>query len=151
MSSSTTECGIGIRGVAMTIDAVIWFFPLFFIAVYAIALPTGEIETTASGLDANLTGTLGQLSFGLWVTLGIGYHTLCEYRWGKTLGKHLVSIKAVSGDGTPLTGREAVVRNVLRIVDFLPICYIVGIVVILVSDRPHRLGDRVADTTVIRP
>lgn len=149
-SNDSKECGVGIRGVAMAIDAVVWF-ALFFVAVYAVALPTGELETTATGIDAELTGVLGLLSFGLFLGLGIGYHTVFEYWQGKTLGKYLVSIEAVAADGSALTLRAAVVRNLVRIVDFLPVFYVAGIVVMFVSDGPHRLGDRVADTTVVRP
>lgn len=149
-TTDSTECGVGIRGVAIAIDSVVWF-ALLFVAVYAVALPTGELETTATGVDAELTGVLGQLSFALWLVLGIGYHTVFEYWRGQTLGKYLVSIKAVNQDGTPLTLRAAVVRNAVRIVDFLPVFYVVGIVALVVSDRPHRIGDRIAATTVVRP
>ena len=53
-----TVCGLGIRSVAMVIDSFVWF-ALFFVAVYAIALPIGQLETGAGGVDADLQGGAG--------------------------------------------------------------------------------------------
>jgi uncharacterized RDD family membrane protein YckC len=41
-------------------------------------------------------------------------------------------------------------RNVLRIVDFLPVLYLVGLVTVAVSQRNQRLGDLAAGTLVVR-
>jgi len=47
---------------------------------------------------------------------------------------------------------QAIVRNLLRIVDQLPaaIPYLLGAVLILNSSRRQRLGDRLAGTVVVR-
>jgi hypothetical protein len=42
------------------------------------------------------------------------------------------------------------VRNFLRIVDFLPAFYVVGVISILVTSRNQRLGDLAAGTLVVR-
>ncbi|WP_135806147.1 RDD family protein [Halorussus marinus] len=149
MTDNPNDCGVGIRGVAMGIDSVVWF-GLLFAAIYPIAALTGDIETTATGTDADLTGTPATAAFLLWLGLGVGYHTLFEWRSGKTLGKYLVGIRAVEDDGSPLTLRSAAVRNVSRLVDVLPLFYVVGIVAALLSDRYKRVGDRLADTVVVR-
>lgn len=149
MTDTTERCGLGIRGVAMAIDSGAWF-ALFFVATVPVAAVTGQLETTAGGANASLEGTPATVAFVLWLALGIGYHALLEWRFGKTLGKYLVGIRAVNGDGSALTLRSAVVRNALRLVDFLPLFYAVGIVALLVSDGQRRLGDRAADTAVVR-
>lgn len=146
---SLNRCGIGIRGVAMAIDSVVWF-ALFFVATIAIAVPTGELQSTADGVNAELEGTLGTIAFLSWLALGIGYHTVLEWRTGKTFGKYLVSIRAVEGDGGSLSLRSSLVRNVLRIVDWLPLFYVLGILLVLVSDDHERLGDRLGGTAVVR-
>lgn len=122
----------------------------FFVSVSAIGAITGETQTTVSGTQTNLTGPLAIVAVLLWLGLSLGYHTLLEWRFGKTIGKYLVSIKAISDDGTPLTFRTSLVRNEVRLIDFLPFFYIIGIIVLLGSDRPKRLGDRVAETAVSR-
>jgi len=60
-----------------------------------------------------------------------------------------VNIRVTSDDGTSLALGESLVRNVLRLVDWLPGFYLVGIAGVVVSERNRRLGDRVAGTTVV--
>jgi uncharacterized RDD family membrane protein YckC len=146
---SLNRCGIGIRGVAMAIDSVVWF-ALFFVATIAIAVPTGELQSTADGVNAELEGTLGTIAFLSWLALGIGYHTVLECRTGKTLGKYLVGIRAVEADGGSLSLRSSLVRNLARIVDWLPLFYVLGILLVVVSDDHERLGDRLGGTAVVR-
>ncbi|MFB6147233.1 MAG: RDD family protein [Halobacteriaceae archaeon] len=149
MTDMSDRCGLGIRGVAMTIDSAVWFV-LFFAATLPVAVATGQLETTASGANADLEGAAGSAAFILWLVLGLGYHTIAEWRFGKTIGKYLVGIRAVNGDGSPLSLRASAIRNGLRLVDFLPLFYVVGIVGLLISDGNQRLGDWVGGTAVVR-
>jgi uncharacterized RDD family membrane protein YckC len=148
-TDSPDVCGVGIRGVAIAIDSVAWF-ALLFVAVYAVALPTGQVDVTATGVDAQLTGTYGTASFLLWLGLGTAYHALLEWRFGRTVGKYLVQIRVTGGDGSPPSLRAALVRNLVRLVDWFPLFYVVGVLAMVVSDRDRRLGDRVGDTLVVR-
>ncbi len=147
---SAGSCGVGIRGVAMAIDSFVWFL-LFLVAGTVVGVPTGQTEVTASGLDTDLKGTLAAVSLVLWLGLAIGYHALAEWRYGGTIGKYLVNIRVVAADGSSPSLRASIVRNVLRLVDWLPGFYLVGIAALLASDRKQRLGDRIAETTVVRP
>lgn len=142
-------CGVGIRGVAMTIDAFVWF-ALAFVAFFAIGAVTGDIESVDGTVTADLEGTPALAAFTLWLGLAIGYHTVLEWRYGKTLGKYLVGIRVAEPDGSPPTLRASLVRNVARLVNWLPGFYLVGIGVLLASERPTRLGDRVGETVVVR-
>lgn len=148
--SDQDYCGVGIRGVAMAVDAVVWFVA-FFVAVFAVGALTGQVESTGAEASVNLVGVPAVVAFGLFLGLGVGYHALLEWRYGKTVGKHLVKIRVREAEGGPLSLRSSVVRNLLRLVDFLPILYLVGIATLVESDRARRLGDRVADTVVVRP
>jgi uncharacterized RDD family membrane protein YckC len=69
---------------------------------------------------------------------------------GRTIGKRLMGLRAISADGTPLTKRQALVRNALRVVDFLPFAYGVGGLLASIGPRSQRLGDLVANTIVVR-
>jgi hypothetical protein len=42
-----------------------------------------------------------------------------------------------------------VIRNLLRVVDFLPVCYVAGLVSMLFSQRFERLGDLAGGTLVV--
>lgn len=143
------ECGVGIRGVAMGIDSTVWFL-LFIVAVTIVGFATGQTEIGANGVDTDLEGTPGTVGLFLWLGLAIGYHTILEWRFGKTIGKYLVGIRVIADDGTPVSLRASSTRNVLRIVDWLPAFYAVAIVAILVSKRRGRLGDRLGGTAVVR-
>lgn len=148
-SDAVERCGVGIRGVAMGIDSVVWL-GLFLIATIAVGAVTGQLERTADGLNANLTGGPALLGLTLWLALAIGYHTLLEWRYGQTLGKRLVAIRVVRDDGEPLSLRDSTLRNTTRLVDWIPVFYLLGIGIMLISDTQQRLGDRIANTTVVR-
>jgi hypothetical protein len=46
--------------------------------------------------------------------------------------------------------REALVRNLVRVIDFLPTSYLLGGLVALISRRSQRLGDMAAGTIAVR-
>jgi hypothetical protein len=78
---------------------------LLFVAESVAAVVTGELVVTKFGLDAQLTGAQGTAAFGLWLTLGFGYHTLLEWRLGTTTGNRLVQIRVQGEAGTPASSR----------------------------------------------
>src|SRR5450756_2092136 len=71
----------------------------------------------------------GPSSWPLWVAAFIGafiYFWRCEAVWGQTLGKRLCDLRVVRRDGAKLGTGGAFVRNLLRIVDWLPFFYVLG-------------------------
>lgn len=148
-SAEVQRCGVGIRGVAMAIDSVVWFV-LFLVALTIVGVVTGQTETTSEGLNTDLTGLPALVGMALWLALSIGYHTFLEWRWGKTIGKALVAIEVIADDGGPVSLRSSAYRNVLRLVDWLPLFYLVGMIAIASSSESRRLGDRLASTAVVR-
>lgn len=88
---------------------------------------------------------------GLFVLSELAYHALFERLMrGQTPGKRVMKIRAMSSDGAPLRLGQVLVRNVLRIVDFLPIGYGVGGALILLGSTSQRLGDLAAGTIVVK-
>jgi uncharacterized RDD family membrane protein YckC len=86
----------------------------------------------------------------IFLVVMILYFILLEGLIGTTLGKWVVGLKVVRvGGGKPGLSRS-LLRNVLRIVDGLPILNILGIVMVLNSKERVRFGDRIAGTRVIR-
>jgi len=53
-------------------------------------------------------------------------------------------------DGTPISLAESIIRNLVRLVDFLPAYYGVGVVTMFVNEQARRLGDLAAGTLVVR-
>jgi uncharacterized RDD family membrane protein YckC len=80
------------------------------------------------------------------------YFIVLEGNYGQTVGKMAVRIKVVREDGTKIDYMDAVVRNVLRVIDLIPyfIPYLLGAILIWTSDKKQRLGDRVAHTIVVK-
>jgi hypothetical protein len=68
---------------------------------------------------------------------------------GATPGKRALGIMVLHDDGTPVGWPAALVRNLLRAVDFLPAGYGFGLAAILVNRDFKRLGDIAAGTVVV--
>jgi len=80
-----------------------------------------------------------------------GWHIYFEVKkHGRTLGKRALSLRVVDARGLPVTVYQSIVRNVARVVDFLPAFYGVGALVMMLRGDRRRLGDILADTLVIR-
>src|SRR5271166_4407590 len=80
-----------------------------------------------------------------------GYFVIWELSsGGRSLGKMALELRVVCDGGTPITLRESLVRNLLRVVDFLPANYLVGLIAMVVSAEGKRLGDVAAGTVVVR-
>ncbi len=78
------------------------------------------------------------------------YPVLFEVFWrGQTPGKRILGISVINDDLTPVTLGPSMVRNLLRVVDFLPMAYLAGLVCMLSNRRFQRLGDLAAGTLVI--
>lgn len=107
-------------------------------------------------------GSLNQLSDrqGKWLVAGLlfanflffwGYYTFFEAFWnGQTPGKRWTNLRVIKDSGRQITLFESMSRNLIRIVDYLPSMYIVGIIAILISKENKRLGDLLAGTIVVR-
>jgi hypothetical protein len=68
---------------------------------------------------------------------------------GATPGKRALGIMVLHDDGTPVRWPAALVRNLLRAVDFLPALYGLGLTAMLVNRDFKRLGDIAAGTVVV--
>ena len=68
---------------------------------------------------------------------------------GSTPGKKLMKLRVIQEDGTPVKLSSSVIRNLLRVVDFLPLGYLSGLVTMVLSGNFRRLGDLAAETMVI--
>src|SRR5262249_47581067 len=81
-----------------------------------------------------------------------GYGAFCEGVFnGRTLGKLCLGIRVVSDRGVPISGAQAVLRNLVGAVDGpIPFFFLVGLASMTLSRRFQRLGDLAAGTMVVR-
>ncbi|WP_020393869.1 RDD family protein [Thiolinea disciformis] len=68
---------------------------------------------------------------------------------GQTPGKKYMGLYVAHLDASPISPAASVVRNLLRVVDFLPLFYGLGLISILLNRRFQRLGDLAANTVVL--
>ncbi|PZR13988.1 MAG: RDD family protein [Archangium gephyra] len=138
--------GLGSRAMAWLVDAMImWVVALvaYFSVTFFVADPLNAVMTLAAGLRVGAIVTVLLLLWAYW--------TVFELRWnGQTPGKRLLRIRVVKADGSPVTPFASAVRNLMRLVDFLPTCYPVGTAVMLVDSKHRRLGDLLAGTLLVR-
>jgi uncharacterized RDD family membrane protein YckC len=80
----------------------------------------------------------------------LGYFILLEWRFAATLGKRKMRIRVLTAQGAPIGIRESLVRNLLRLIDYLPGGYLLGGIVAIASSRSQRLGDMAAGTIAVR-
>lgn len=134
--------GIGSRFLAMAIDTLIQLglAVVVFIAVYI----AGKIWPQ-TGLW--IVGAAIALLF----LLMFAYFAVFEIWWnGQTPGKRRAGIRVIKDSGRPLTVAETIGRNLLRVVDQLPVFYAVGVLIAFLNSRNKRLGDFIAGSIVIR-
>ncbi len=133
--------GLGSRFTAQLIDCLALVVVLTAFTVATVALGALSRSVTVFTL---VFGVLGFFVFwGFWI--------VPEALWsGKSLGKLALQIRVVNTQGGPITVGQAIARNLMRVVDFLPLYYAAGAITIFVSSRNQRLGDLVAGTLVVR-
>jgi uncharacterized RDD family membrane protein YckC len=68
---------------------------------------------------------------------------------GRTPGKRAASLRVVRDTGAPVTFVTSAIRNVLRIVDILPVFYGVAMLSVFLTRHHQRLGDLAAGTVVV--
>lgn len=71
------------------------------------------------------------------------------FNHGVTPGKKRMGLKVMHDDGTPLTFSSSMLRNLLRVVDFMPLLYGAGLVSMASHPQFKRLGDLAAATAVV--
>jgi uncharacterized RDD family membrane protein YckC len=129
--------GVGSRFAAELLDVVVQLG-----AIFALAIVLGPL------------GSSGYITAGYLVAVFLilfAYDIVLEtWNRGRTIGKLAAGLRVVRVGGGTEGFLTAAVRNFLRIVDFLPAFYVVGVISILATSRNQRLGDLAAGTLVVR-
>jgi uncharacterized RDD family membrane protein YckC len=133
--------GLGSRFAAQLVDLLVLLGLLLALGAVSYAIGAVLGATTVAALLFLIAGFAG-----FWA-----YWIVPEALWsGRTPGKRLLHLRVIDVRGGPVTAGQAVIRNLMRVVDFLPTYYAIGTVAIFSSPRNQRLGDMVAGTVVVR-
>lgn len=130
---SIRPAGFAVRATAYLIDAAIRFFLL---AIFATVL--GRAGHFGGGVFYILLFVLNWL-----------YPVMFELTpAAATPGKRAMGLIVLMANGLPITPAGCLIRNLVRVVDVLPILYACGIVSILLRSDARRIGDLSAGTVV---
>jgi hypothetical protein len=131
--------GLWRRTLAALLDSAVWI--LFFGWIYIWVVGAAFLASDTAGVVSVIA------FFSLW----FNYFAFCEWRWGQTIGKNVFGIEVRSCEPADqgadrLSFSQASVRNLLRLVDV----FVIGEVMIATDRRRQRLGDKAANTVVVR-
>ena len=121
-----------VRALALSLDVLIRF------GIMLLMLPLAGFAGVGQGL----------ILIGVFA-LEWGYPVAFEVYRGATPGKRAMGLMVVQDDGAPIGLAASMVRNLLRVIDFLPFGYGVGLVAALADPDFRRLGDLAAGTLVV--
>jgi uncharacterized RDD family membrane protein YckC len=136
--------GLGSRFIAYAFDLFLQLVA-FIVVAKALDEAVGSNPSEAAGLLA-----IGGLLLFALVDFVVSFVVFEMLFNGRSPGKRLAGLRVVRVGGQPVGFLASLLRNLLRIVDFLPALYTVGSVLILATNRNQRLGDLAAGTVVIR-
>ena len=150
--------GIGSRFIGVLVDTLIVIIAWMLLSIasfLALVLATGVNNAINIGGSGSEQGWIGGIIAGGYIILNFilfwGYFIVFEYIWnGQTPGKRVAKIRVLGLDGNPLTIMQNLVRNLVRIADFFPFAYAVGLVTMFFNRHARRLGDFAAGTIVVK-
>jgi uncharacterized RDD family membrane protein YckC len=129
--------GLGSRFAAMLVDLTLKL--LLIGAVWLVLVLT---------LNNDLGLAVGSIaSFLVYFGYDVAFEVLAS---GRTPGKRLAHLRVLRDDGRPVDLLSSCIRNVIRLVDGLPLLYLPAMISILVTTNNQRPGDLAASTIVVR-
>jgi uncharacterized RDD family membrane protein YckC len=132
---------IGRRIAAALVDAAI-----VLLLLVVVAKTLGDEGATSRSIWAETSGSPRAVFF----LLTFAYFLGTELAWAQTIGKRVMKLRVVMHDGGKLAAGPAFVRNLVRVIDWLPSLYIVGAIAVFATGaRRQRLGDMAARTKVV--
>ena len=140
--------GIGSRFLATLIDTLIQGTVYVFLVVVFVLIQNTSVLL---GLPRELVSLLPILLLITLFVVQFGYFLAFElFTGGQTPGKRLFGLRVIKENGYPLAPLDCIIRNLVRIIDFFPFAYGIGVIVMFLNDRAKRLGDFAAGTLVVK-
>ena len=140
--------GIGSRFLAVFVDTLIQGTLYVFLFIVLVLI---EGLDAAVPLPRQLRDLAPILTVAVLFLIQFGYFMGFELiTGGQTPGKRLLNLRVMKDNGYPLAPLDSVIRNLIRIIDFFPFAYGIGVIVMFLNDRSKRLGDFAAGTIVVK-
>ncbi len=141
-----TIAGPGSRSYAFVID---WHIRLLLMLAW---LLVGHLLYSGGTFQMAPNPGAGYL-LGVWVPamlIYFFYHPVLEVAMrGRTPGKRIAGVRLVTREGDIPGAGALLLRNVFRLLDSLPFCYLVGLATVVMTDHHVRVGDMAAGTLLV--
>jgi len=112
-----------------------------------LGLTVGDSSVGEGSFSVSLTGWW----LLLYVAVVLVYYFAVEAATGQTVGKRLLGLRVLGIEGRRASISAIAGRTLLRVVDWLPVMYLVGFITMLATGVPRkRVGDLAAKTVVAR-
>jgi uncharacterized RDD family membrane protein YckC len=109
--------GAGSRMLAAVFDHLL-------VAVFILGTALLAYALSPTPLFGQASPVVVAVLFGGPLLVLVVYYVGFEMAWGgQTPGKRAAGLRVMRDDGTPITALEALIRNALRVIDFLPYLY----------------------------
>lgn len=145
--------GLGSRFLALLIDTIIQalVFGLILLVGVLGATRAHSVATSLHLGGKTFESLVGATLIILFFVIFYGYFVVFEKVWnGQTPGKKLIGIRVVRDGGYPVELMDSIIRNLIRVLEFILGFYFISAVSMLLSSENKRLGDYAAGTIVVR-
>lgn len=139
------------EGVAFSLDLAGPFtrFLAWLVDVFVIMAVSSAVATGAQQLGLFFGGVAMAVAIVLLFAFSFAYRIVMEWKFrGQTLGKRLFRLRVMDISGLRLQPSQIVLRNLLRLVDMMPVAYLLGGTTMLLNRHHQRLGDIAANCIV---
>jgi len=141
--------GLGGRGLAYLIDwhiklllALSWFVAAMFVVTGGLSFEAFTSDSSRQALIYSAAIPAGAIF--------VLYHPLLELLMrGRTPGKRMAGVRILTTEGRAPSAGALLIRNIFRVVDSLPVNYLIGMLVILFQRQSVRIGDIAAGTVLV--
>jgi uncharacterized RDD family membrane protein YckC len=127
----------GRRFFAHTVDGLIYAVLFVALLLGCAALPDGTIGSVVFAIV--LIGGL--------TVFHVAYFVLLQRRSGQTPGKHMAGIRVIDRTGATPTGGALIKRTIPLLIEYF---YVLAFIAMMSSPYRQRLGDRWAETYVVK-
>ncbi|HET6275993.1 MAG TPA: RDD family protein [Candidatus Cybelea sp.] len=146
--------GLGSRFLAVMVDQAIQILTILaiFAGLILAGSRMGAVRHAASSDSDKVATSIGIALLVIVVFIVFfGYFIVFEAAWnGQTPGKRLLGLRVVRDGGYPIDFGASLIRNLIRVGEWIIGYYVLAAISALLSPENKRLGDLAAGTIVVR-
>jgi uncharacterized RDD family membrane protein YckC len=137
--------GLGSRFLAFLIDFIIQCLEIILILIIIYS------SDFSFSYDEEINSYITALGIVVVFLVYNGYFIFWEMLMnGQSPGKRLLNLMVIKETGEAITFFDSALRNIIRVIDFLPSFYLVGSVIMVFNRNYKRMGDMAANTIVVK-